>query len=104
VLLVELNLNAMNERMQLNSCLWSPDGTKVMSGSNDGTVHVWNVVSDIVIAWSLDTFSQPSLAGVNHSVPPYRSPRTRCRSFPHPFWIPSGSNRSVAASSHIHDP
>jgi WD40 repeat protein len=28
---------------QVNACSWSPDGTKVVSCSNDKTVRVWDV-------------------------------------------------------------
>jgi WD40 repeat protein len=29
--------------VQVSSCSWSPDGTKVVSGSLDKTVRVWDV-------------------------------------------------------------
>jgi WD40 repeat protein len=29
--------------MQVRACSWSPDGTKVVSCSNDKTVRVWDV-------------------------------------------------------------
>jgi WD40 repeat protein len=29
--------------MQIWSCSWSPDGTKIVSSSNDKTVRVWDV-------------------------------------------------------------
>jgi WD40 repeat protein len=29
--------------LQVNACSWSPDGTKVVSCSNDKTVRVWDV-------------------------------------------------------------
>jgi WD40 repeat protein len=31
--------------MQVNSCAWSPDGSKVVSCSHDKSVRVWDVVS-----------------------------------------------------------
>jgi WD40 repeat protein len=29
--------------LQVNECSWSPDGTKIVSCSNDNTVRVWDV-------------------------------------------------------------
>jgi WD40 repeat protein len=29
--------------MQVRTCSWSPDGTKVVSCSNDNTVRVWDM-------------------------------------------------------------
>jgi WD40 repeat protein len=29
--------------LQVNACSWSPDGTKVVSCSNDKTMRVWDV-------------------------------------------------------------
>jgi WD40 repeat protein len=29
--------------MQVNACSWSPDGTKVVSCSDDKTVRIWDV-------------------------------------------------------------
>jgi WD40 repeat protein len=29
--------------VQVNSCAWSPDGTKVVSCSDDNTLRIWDV-------------------------------------------------------------
>jgi WD40 repeat protein len=38
---IESSLEFMN--VQVYSCSWSPDGTKVVSCSNDKTLRVWDV-------------------------------------------------------------
>jgi WD40 repeat protein len=40
--IIKLNLNEFMN-VQVNSCAWSPDGSKVVSCSEDITVRVWDV-------------------------------------------------------------
>src|SRR5262249_42529906 len=36
----------MGHRSDVNSVCWSPDGTRLATGSTDGTVKVWDAVGD----------------------------------------------------------
>jgi WD40 repeat protein len=38
-----MNICIMHGCMQVLACSWSPDGTKVVSCSDDTTVRVWDV-------------------------------------------------------------
>jgi WD40 repeat protein len=45
-----MNVNGTNGCLQVSACSWSPDGSKVMSFSEDKTVRVWDVSQGACIA------------------------------------------------------
>jgi WD40 repeat protein len=46
------------------SCAWSPDGTRLLSGSNDGSVKVWEAASGACL-WTGYLFPEDQFATID---------------------------------------